>query len=69
LFNTEDPVVPFFHQALFQAKVDAAGAADLLTQRTSAVAFGHCVFAPGEAESAFGLLVSEVGSTAVAAVR
>lgn len=69
LFNTEDPVVPFFHQALFQAKVEAAGAADLLTQRTSAVAFGHCVFGPGEAEGAFGLLVSEVGTAGVIAAR
>lgn len=67
LFNTEDPIVPIFHQALFQGKVEAAGAEALLTQGTSTVAFGHCVFAPGEAESAFALLVSQV--TGVVAAR
>ena len=67
LFNTEDPVVPIFHRDLYQAKVEAAGAAALLTQQTSSVAFGHCVFAPGEAESAFALLVGQVTGTAVAA--
>ena len=67
LFNTQDPIVPIFHQGLYQAKVEAAGAEALLTQRISSVAFGHCVFAPGEAESAFALLVSQVGGAAVAA--
>jgi hypothetical protein len=67
LFNTEDPVVPIWHRDLYQAKVEAAGAEALLSQRTSSVAFGHCVFAPGEAESAFALLVGEVSGVAVAA--
>jgi hypothetical protein len=31
------------------------------------VVFGHCTFAPGEAEAAFALLVSQVAGTAVAA--
>lgn len=65
LFNTEDPVVPIWQRDLYQAKADAAGAAALLTQGTSSVAFGHCVFAPGEAESAFALLVSRVTGVAV----
>jgi pimeloyl-ACP methyl ester carboxylesterase len=67
LFNTEDPVVPIWQRDLYQAKVEAAGAEALLTQRTSSVAFGHCEFAPGEAESAFALLVSEVRGMEVAA--
>ncbi|MGN6390852.1 MAG: hypothetical protein ACTHM9_01205 [Gemmatimonadales bacterium] len=66
LYNTEDPIVPFFHHDLFQAKVDAAGSSDLLTQLTSSVAFGHCVFGPTDVQNAFGLLVSEVGGAAVA---
>jgi len=66
LFNTEDPIVPFFHRDLFQAKVDDAGASDLLTQLTSSVAFGHCVFGPTDVQTAFGLLVSEVGTATVA---
>ena len=69
LFNAEDPVVPIWHRDLYQAKVEAAGAEGLLTQRTSDVAFGHCGFAPGEVESAFALLVSRVIGGAVALVR
>ena len=46
------------------AKVGAEG---LLTQLTSSVAFGHCTFAAGEAESAFALLASQVTGAAVAA--
>jgi pimeloyl-ACP methyl ester carboxylesterase len=67
LFNTQDPIIPIFHRDLYQAKVDAAGTEALLTQLTSSVVFGHCTFAPGEAESAFALLVSQVTSAAVAA--
>jgi pimeloyl-ACP methyl ester carboxylesterase len=67
LFNTQDPIVPLFHLGLYQAKVEAAGAEALLTQLTSTVVFGHCTFAPGEAESAFALLVSQVTGAAVAA--
>ena len=65
--STTDPIVPIFHRALYQAKVEAAGAEALLTQLTSSVVFGHCTFAPGEAEAAFALLVSQVAGTAVAA--
>jgi pimeloyl-ACP methyl ester carboxylesterase len=66
LFNTQDPIIPIFHRDLYQAKAEAAGAASLLTQGASSIAFGHCVFAPGEAESAFALLVGQVTGTAVA---
>jgi dienelactone hydrolase len=67
LFNTQDPIVPIFQRDLYQAKAEAAGTEALLTQLTSSVAFGHCTFAPGEAESAFALLVSQVTGPAVAA--
>jgi hypothetical protein len=67
LFNTQDPIVPIFHRELYQAKVEAAGTEAFLTQLTSSVTFGHCTFAPGEAESAFALLVSEVAGAAIAA--
>jgi len=67
LFNTQDPIVPIFQRDLYQAKAEAAGTEALLTQLTSSVAFGHCTFAPGEAESAFALLVSQVTGPALAA--
>jgi len=67
LFNTEDPIVPIFQRGLYQAKVDAAGTEGLLTQLTSSVVFGHCTFAPGEAEATFALLVSQVAGMAVSA--
>jgi hypothetical protein len=44
------------------------GAGGLDFARTSDVAFGHCVFAAGDVESAFALLVSRVTGAAVALV-
>jgi hypothetical protein len=67
LFNAEDPIIPIWQRDLYQAKVEAAGAEGGLTQLTSSVAFGHCTFAAGEAESAFALLASQVTGAAVAA--
>ena len=66
LFNAQDPSVPIGHRDLYQARVEAAGVEDLVTQLTSGVAFGHCTFAPGEAEAAFALLVSQVTGPMVA---
>jgi pimeloyl-ACP methyl ester carboxylesterase len=59
LHTTEDPIVPFLHEALYAAKVSAAGASDLLEQRT-ANRFGHCVFDPIEVQLAFAALVELV---------
>ena len=43
LHNRWDPLVPFFHEGLFAARVELAGAGDLLIQRADpAWGYGHC---------------------------
>lgn len=64
LHTTGDPVVPFFHEPRYGAKVAAAGTAGLLTQQT-VQRYGHCTFELAEVQSAFATLVQQV-STAVA---
>ena len=63
LHNLFDPVVPYWHEALYAAKVQQAGASGLLTQVPGAALaspFGHCNFTPAEVGSAFALLASQV---------
>jgi pimeloyl-ACP methyl ester carboxylesterase len=55
LHTTGDPVVPFFHEALYQAKVEAAGRTDRLQQR-SVERNGHCAFTAPELVGAFNAL-------------
>jgi pimeloyl-ACP methyl ester carboxylesterase len=55
LHTTGDPVVPFFHEALYQAKVEAAGRTDRLQQR-SVERSGHCAFTAPELVGAFNAL-------------
>ena len=55
LHNTGDPVVPFFHQVLYEQAVDAAGASALLT-RTDVDRFGHCSFSSTDLLAAFSAL-------------
>jgi pimeloyl-ACP methyl ester carboxylesterase len=50
LHSTRDPTVPFAHEAVYASVVDAAGASDMLVQRTT-VNFGHCVFGANAAAS------------------
>lgn len=52
LHTTRDPVVPIFHQALYQEVVDAAGTSALLRQR-SVARYGHCTFTVQEMLQAF----------------
>lgn len=52
IHTTRDPIVPFRTEELFRQKVEAAGAGDLLVQR-SIERFGHCSFGPGEVIGAF----------------
>lgn len=51
-----DPVVPFWHQEAYTAKVNAAGAGGLYLALPSN-AYGHCAFGPLELLDAFGRLV------------
>jgi pimeloyl-ACP methyl ester carboxylesterase len=55
LHTTGDPVVPFFHEALYRAKVEAAGRTDRLQQR-SVERNGHCAFTAPELVGAFNAL-------------
>ena len=43
LHNVLDPVVPIFHETMYQQIVATAGKSDLLVQRTVNL-YGHCVF-------------------------
>ncbi|MCB0078145.1 MAG: hypothetical protein KDD73_12095 [Anaerolineales bacterium] len=56
MHTTLDEQIPYWHQLLYRAKVNAAGAGDNLT--TIPIArYGHCDFTPFEALGAFALLV------------
>ena len=52
LHTTGDPEVPFFHEALYRAKVEAKGRLDRLEQR-SVDRLGHCTFTAPELSDAF----------------
>ena len=69
IHNPFDPIVPFAQEALYAAKVQAAGAAALLTPFPTPLAspFGHCVFTLAEVQGALGLLVSQVSQSALVA--
>lgn len=59
LHTTRDPVVPIFHQALYQDVVNGASAGSLLRQR-SVARYGHCTFTIPEMLQAFNELRSWV---------
>lgn len=71
IHNLFDPIVPFAQEALYVAKVQAAGAGSLPTAYPAALAspFGHCVFTLGELQGALALLVSDVSTQAALAAR
>jgi pimeloyl-ACP methyl ester carboxylesterase len=69
IHNLFDPVVPYFHEALYAAKVQQAGAAALLTQipgQQLESPGGHCVFTPAEVQAALSLLLSKVAAQELA---
>jgi pimeloyl-ACP methyl ester carboxylesterase len=67
LHTTGDPVVPFFHEALYHDKVEAAGRSDQLQQR-SVERDGHCAFTLPEVIGAFNALAGPSPSAARAAL-
>ena len=52
IHTTRDPVVPFFHETAYAARVDSAGASARLAQR-SMNRYGHCNFTVPEMTQAF----------------
>lgn len=60
LHTTRDPLVPVRGLDLFADAVAAAGNSDLLLQRPSTDAFGHCAFNGTDVLGAFGTLVQWV---------
>lgn len=59
LSNANDPVVPGFHQAIYDQLATNAGSGDLLVQRT-VDRYGHCLFTPNELASAIFDLIAWV---------
>jgi hypothetical protein len=55
IHTTGDPIVPFFHQPLYEEKAIGVGAAGRVS-RTDVERFGHCAFTPTEILAAFGEL-------------
>lgn len=58
LHNALDPVAPFLHEERYGEKVEDAGAAQLLVQRVSSTAYGHCELPVPEMVASFEDLVS-----------
>jgi pimeloyl-ACP methyl ester carboxylesterase len=63
IHTTRDPVVPFFHESVYGARVAAAGSSGLLSQR-SISRYGHCTFTIGEMTNAFSALSQWVATGA-----
>jgi pimeloyl-ACP methyl ester carboxylesterase len=68
LFNINDPIVPSWHEEVYQAKVSEAGATELLVAQIGSTRFGHCEFALQEVLGAFGALSQAVTGTSLASV-
>jgi pimeloyl-ACP methyl ester carboxylesterase len=61
IHTSRDPVVPVFHEAVYAARVAAAGTASNLSQRVIS-RYGHCTFTPSEMAQAFRDLAAWVES-------
>jgi pimeloyl-ACP methyl ester carboxylesterase len=68
LHTTGDPEVPFFHEALYRDKVEAAGRLDRLQQR-SVERGGHCNFTAPELIEAFNLLAGPAAARVASSRR
>jgi len=68
LFNVQDPIVPSWNEAVYQAKVAEAGSTGFLVAQIGSATFGHCAFSLTEVLTAFGALSQAVtGAPALAA--
>ncbi len=62
LHTTLDPVVPLWHQDLYTAKIEAAGAGALY-EHYQVPAYGHCAFSSASVLTAFGRLLDLVDTS------
>ena len=60
LHTVADPVVPFWHEALYDAKVDHSGSSSELAQ-IPVLRFGHCNVTATDAKAALALLFQKAG--------
>jgi hypothetical protein len=61
LHTVADPVVPFWHEELYAAKVRSTGSSSELAQ-IPALRFGHCNVTGTEAKAALLILLLKAGS-------
>jgi hypothetical protein len=62
IFNTSDPIIPAWHEEVYQAKVADAGATEFLIAQIGVDRFGHCEFTLGELLAAFNALAQAVAA-------
>lgn len=67
LFNAQDPIVPSWNEAVYQAKVAQAGSSGFLVAQIGSATFGHCAFSLAEVLTAFGALSQAVTGAPVLA--
>lgn len=60
IFNTSDPIIPAWHEEVYQAKVADAGATEFLLAQIAIDRFGHCEFTLAELLAAFSALSQAV---------
>jgi pimeloyl-ACP methyl ester carboxylesterase len=60
IFNTSDPIIPAWHEEVYQAKVADAGATEFLIAQIGVDRFGHCEFTLAELLAAFNALAQAV---------
>jgi hypothetical protein len=57
IHTTGDPIVPVWHQSMYQAKTSRSSASSLLHSPSTISRYGHCSFTAEEVLGAFALLV------------
>jgi hypothetical protein len=57
IHTTGDPIVPVWHEALYQEKVSSNPASTSLYSGSTVSRYGHCAFTASEVLGAFSLLV------------
>ena len=64
MHTTGDEITPYWHAALYQQRIDAAGSGALYEHR-AVERFGHCNFTLAEVQSAFSVIVERANARAL----